>query len=122
MNRLAVALAIGLAVTAARADELLVRGFLSRTCGRYDAATGEFVANLDAHLRGANGLVRGPSGDLFAAQARNDVFRYDGETGAFIGTFVRDDPSTPDDESHGLDHVTGLAFGPDGNLYASGYV
>jgi hypothetical protein len=121
-RRIAFGFALGLAAPAARGDELLVRGFLSGTFSRYDAASGAFVANLDADLRGANGLVRGPSGDLFAAHARNDVFRYDGETGAFVGPFVGDDPSTPDDESHGLDHVTGLAFGPDGNLYASGYV
>ncbi|MBI1849218.1 MAG: hypothetical protein HYR85_02630, partial [Planctomycetes bacterium] len=121
-RRLAIAIAFGCIVGRARADELLVRGFLSGTFLRYDDATGAFLGTIDTDLPGANAVVRGPDGDLFAASGANEIRRYDGETGALRGRFVWDDPATPDDESHGLDHATGLAFGPDGNLYAAGYV
>jgi streptogramin lyase len=40
-----------------------------------------------------------------------EVLRYDGSTGAFLGSFV--------ERFNGLDFPYGLAFGPDGNLYVS---
>jgi DNA-binding beta-propeller fold protein YncE len=42
----------------------------------------------------------------------NEVKRYNGKTGAFLGTFVAAGAG-------GLNGPTGLAFGPDGNLYVS---
>src|SRR5207244_3071481 len=59
------------------------------------------------------GLAVGPNGDLFvSARSTNDVLRYDGNTGAFLGTFV-----SPG--SGGLNAPDSLAFGPDGNLYVT---
>ena len=44
----------------------------------------------------------------------DEVLRYDGSTGAFLGAFVSAG-------SGGLDDPTGLAFGPDGNLYVGSF-
>jgi hypothetical protein len=43
----------------------------------------------------------------------DSVLRFHGTTGAFLGTFAT---------GGGLDAPSGLAFGPDGNLYVSGFV
>src|SRR5262249_37088104 len=70
----------------------------------------------------------GPSGGTYSAQVRvqdntpdllagsnsgNSVLRYDGTTGAFKGTFVASG-------SGGLGGPSGLAVGPDGDLYVNG--
>jgi hypothetical protein len=53
----------------------------------------------------------GPDGNLYiGSYGTNNVLRYDGSTGAFLGAFV---PAG----SGGLSLPEGLAFGPDGNLY-----
>ena len=49
---------------------------------------------------------------LVVSGGTNQVLRYDGQTGAFIDTFV---PAG----SGGLSVPYGLVFGPDGNLYVS---
>ena len=49
----------------------------------------------------------------------NEILRYDGQSGAFRGALVTDDPATPEDESGGLTNPAGLVFGPDGTLYVS---
>ena len=58
-------------------------------------------------------ITLGPSGDLFASDRQGGrVLRYDGATGAFVGTFV-------DMGSGGLGEPTGLDFGTDGDLYVA---
>ncbi|MHB0960176.1 MAG: S8 family serine peptidase [Pirellulaceae bacterium] len=58
-----------------------------------------------------NAMTWGPEGDLYVAyQGTEDVWRYDGATGALKGVFV---PAG----SGGLDGPRGMAFGPDGKLY-----
>lgn len=52
-------------------------------------------------------LVFGHDGNLYVDQA-NQVLRYNGATGAFIGVFAT---------GNGIGN--GITFGPDGNLYAS---
>ncbi|MBK7524706.1 MAG: Ig-like domain-containing protein [Saprospiraceae bacterium] len=60
-------------------------------------------------------MAYGPNGDLFVSSSFGDaILRYNGQTGAFISTFVSAG-------SGGLDEARGLTFGPDGNLYVNSY-
>ena len=57
-------------------------------------------------------MTFGPDGNLYVGNRdTNSVLRYDGATGAFLGTFAA---------APGLFSPHGLAFGLDGNLYVSG--
>src|SRR5262245_27076496 len=80
------------------------------------AFLGTFVAGGSGGLASPNGILFGPDGDLYVAssalsghsalparQGTSQVLRYDGTTGAFLGTFV-----TPD--SGGLKFPTFLTF------------
>lgn len=59
-------------------------------------------------------LQFGPDGNLYVVSStKNQVFRYNGTTGASMGVFV----TTSD---HGLYSPTGLLFGQDRNLYVAG--
>lgn len=72
-----------------------------------------FVSSGLGGLDGPSKLVCGPDGDLYVTSQNNDrVLRYDGATGALVGTFVTAG-------SGGLDLPVGCDFGPDGNLYVA---
>lgn len=76
---------------------------------RYDSTTAAF---LGVFAVGAGfGSAFGPDGNLYISDL-SGVQKYDGNTGASLGTFV---PA----HSGGLTRPLGIAFGPDGNLYAS---
>ena len=61
-------------------------------------------------------LPRPAAADLLVLSNDTDeVLRYDGSTGAFLGAFVSAG-------SGGLDEPSGLAFGPDGNLYVGSFI
>ena len=84
---------------------------------RYDGRTGDFIdqfaATSSIDLWWAFDLEFGPAGDLFVSSFdRSKVLRFNGLTGAFIGTFATAAVSVS---------VTGLTFGPDGDLYLAGY-
>src|SRR5262249_35749392 len=91
---------------------------------RFDGTTGAFIDNFVASGSGglahAQYLVFGPDGNLYvssenaqgAATVSGEILRYDGKTGAFLGTYV---PSG----SGGLDLPFGMTFGADGNLYVA---
>src|SRR5205823_11071897 len=58
-------------------------------------------------------LTFGPDGNLYVSSFYgSSIFRYSGETGAFIDVFVAA-------HSGGLSQPEGLAFAPDGNLYVA---
>ena len=79
---------------------------------RYDGHTGDYLSDFipegSGGLSGATSLVFGPDGNLYVTSRLTDqVLRYNGTTGAFLGVFATGGNNGPQD----------LAFGPDGNLY-----
>jgi sugar lactone lactonase YvrE len=109
---------------------------------RFDGKTGnflgEFVTAGSGGLVAPDTIIFGPDGngdgnsDIYVAsgdKAGNSrengasaILRYDGITGEFIDRFVGDNPNTQTDETGGLFRPYGLAFSPDGNLYASSFL
>jgi hypothetical protein len=72
-----------------------------------------FVPSGSGGVAQAHGLAFGPDSDLYVAGYRsNTVNRYDGTTGAFLGTFISA-------SSGGLNGPAFLSFRPDGFLYVS---
>ncbi|UBF27021.1 PEP-CTERM sorting domain-containing protein [Kovacikia minuta CCNUW1] len=72
-----------------------------------------------------NGLSRpygnafGPDGNLYVSSFRtNQILRYDGKTGEFLGVFASDNNNGRGREN-GLNGPNGLLFGPDGSLYVA---
>lgn len=116
-----------MAPKAAVAQFLFVGSLGDSSVKRYDGRTGAFietfVAPASGGLRDPEGLAMGPDGNLYVssfgdvhAGGRNygAVLRYSGSTGALLGTFVP--PNT--NQQIGFE---GLQFGPDGNLYVTGW-
>ncbi|MBK9303707.1 MAG: T9SS type A sorting domain-containing protein [bacterium] len=96
--------AASLLVSCNTGDNVVRYGFLSRQAVN-------FVASGSGGLNGASHLDCGPDGNLYVSSQNADaVLRFDGSTGASLGTFV---PGG----SGGLNIPVGLGFGPDGNLY-----
>jgi DNA-binding beta-propeller fold protein YncE len=82
---------------------------------RFDGNSGEPLGSFafDEALGPIAGITFGPDGALYAAASDLDaVVRFDGETGAFIDTFVAAG-------SGGLNEPYGIGFGPDGNFYVA---
>ncbi|HKQ50713.1 MAG TPA: NHL repeat-containing protein [Phycisphaerae bacterium] len=82
---------------------------------RMDSGTGAFLDTLGAGLLfNPQGLLLTPDGHLLVANdgAYDNVLKFDGSTGAYLGEFV----STG---SGGLDDPTGMAWGPNGNLFVA---
>lgn len=94
-------------------SRLLVSGYHS-TVHVYDGCSGAFVRELDdrGRLFGAQAVRR--HGELLyvVAEGLNAIHRYRADTLAFVDTFitVAGDPG-----------ITGIAFGPDGDVYLGGY-
>ncbi len=102
--------------------DLFVVSRTNNTINRYDGTTGApkpapgksgaVFANSNG-LSDPIGIAFGPDGNLYVANyATNAVSKFNGATGAGMGTFVA--PG-----SGGLAGATGLTFGPDGHLYVA---
>jgi hypothetical protein len=96
-------------------DEILIAGINANSARRYALETGAPLANPVAP---GNGLLEpvsitlGNDGDLYLlTHTTGSVLRYDGQTGAFLGTFI---------SSGQIGHAHDLAFGPAGDLYVMG--
>lgn len=97
----------------ASCERLLVSGYYS-TVHIYDGCSGAFLRELDARSR-LNGAqaVRQRDGLLYAvAEGSNGVVRYRADILEFVDFFV---------SVSGNPGITGVAFGPDGDLYLGGY-
>jgi sugar lactone lactonase YvrE len=83
---------------------------------RYSGSTGAFMnifvpAGSGGTRRGPHELLFMPGGDLLVAyQGSNEILRFNGTTGAYVGNFT---------SGRGLSFPRALAFGPDGNLYVN---
>ena len=88
---------------------------------KFDPVTGNhlgvFVASGAAGLNGPAGMEFGPDGNLYVASNFSDeILRFDGTTGAPIGTGVFVTAN-----SGGLDEPDDITFGPDGDLYVTSF-
>jgi hypothetical protein len=76
---------------------------------------GAFVAQGSGGVVAPFGLTFGPNGNLFVTSDTNEVIEYDGDSGAFVGTFVEAA------SNGGLDSPRGLTFKGDGNLLVASF-
>jgi len=82
-----------------------------------NATTGALITKVDAGgiLNDPEGITVGPDKNIYVANAGgNNILKFDGTTGAFIGKFVADG-------SGGLIGPRGVAFGPDGSLFVASF-
>jgi DNA-binding beta-propeller fold protein YncE len=90
---------------------------------RFNGTTGKFLDNFvapgSAGFTTLYSMVFGPSGRLggklvlyLGGYRTYYILHFDGTTGAFLGEFVASG-------SGGLDHMLGMTFGPDANLYVT---
>ena len=102
---------------------LYVASFFTYQVLRYDGTTGAFIdvfadacpgcapGNTAFHV---SGVQFGPDGDLYVSlpNTGDDILRFDGTTGAPLGSII------PAGDPH-PDGPRALLFGPDGNLYVT---
>jgi len=96
----------------ARAERfVLVGSWQDGSINRYrldGSLVGKFVSTGSGGLSFPDGMAYGTDGNLYVSDASNArVLRYNGSTGAFMGTFA----------TGGLQRAGYSAFGPDGMLY-----
>ncbi len=101
--------------------DLFVPSFWNRRVKRYDGGTGAFVVNAFtpavSGLRNPRAVVFDGGGRaLVTSEGTDQVLRFDATGGAFVDVLVGDDPSTPIDESGGLDGPSGIVLAADGSL------
>ena len=80
-----------------------------------NATSGALINTITAGglLSDPEGITVGPDKNIYVANTdANNVLKFNGTTGAFIGKFVTD-------SSGGLNGPRGVAFGPNGNLFVT---
>ncbi len=78
------------------------------------AGTAEFVPSGSGGILDCHHLLFGPDGNLYVSSMDNArIIRFDGNTGALIGTFVN--------ATGGVSLPHGIAFGPDSHLYVASF-
>ncbi len=100
----------------ARADDLLVCGWLSSDIARYDAqgVGSSFIPAGLGGLASPHSLTLSPRNTLLVTSvATNSVLEYDLRDGSFIRVFI--------EPGNGLAAPTSLVFGPDGNAYVTSF-
>jgi DNA-binding beta-propeller fold protein YncE len=101
------------AVVPASAQYVIVSSDFNDSVQKYDLAghhLGSFVPSGGGGLDGPQGITVGPDGNVYVSSANTDqVLKYNGATGAFLGAIA----------GGGLDQPWFLTFGPDHNLYVS---
>ena len=107
--------ALAASPSASGGGDLLVLDRKSNQIVRVDEVTGAvvdvFVRPGSGGLRDPRAAVFGPDGHVYVASSGTDqVLKYDGRTGRFLGVFAAADS---------LAGLSDLAFGPDGDLYAA---
>lgn len=110
---LALAVSATFAADATACGRVLVSGYFSNNVHVYDACTGAFQRTLDSQSRIAGAqAVRLHGGMLYVVSEGNmKILRYRADTLEYIDTFIETGPIG----------VTGVAFGPDGDVYVGGY-
>ncbi len=89
---------------------------------RYDASgnlADIFVPAYRGGLGGPAGIAFGPDNHLYVVSGFGRVMRYDGATGSPLGSAAAPDDATLTVGSWG--NMFDLAFGPDGDIYVSGW-
>ncbi len=86
---------------------------------QFNGSTGAAMGAITAGPTGGNlaafDVKFGPDGNIYVSDMNsNTILRYNGSTLAFMNVFA----TPPDISSVGINSPNGLAFGPNGNLYA----
>lgn len=118
LRRLVALLALGAILGAApplraECERVLVSGYHS-TVHVYDGCSGSFLGELDSRSR-LNGAqaIRERNGLLYVvAEGSNSIVRYRADSLEFVDFFV---------SVTGNPGITGVTFGPDGDMYLGGY-